>query len=111
MSSNAPMTLMLPKPHVVTHGPRLRREGGGVRTWGGWAVMIRVAAILLLAVAACAHDHALERRDVGAMENASPAISPWTGPEVNPIAIGQTDADAEAALSRVHEMAVQVRPG
>ena len=33
--------------------------------------MIRVAAVLLLGVAACAHDHALDRREVGAMKNAS----------------------------------------
>ena len=55
------------------------------------AAMIRVAAMLFLAatlflgVAACAHDHALDRRAVRAMENASPAISPWIGPEDDPI--------------------------
>jgi len=45
-----------------------------------------VAAVLLLFLAACAHDRALDRREVGAMENASPAISPWAGPVGNPIA-------------------------
>jgi len=52
------------------------------------AAMIRVSAILFLGVAACAHDHVLDRREIGAMENASPAISPWTGPEVDPILVG-----------------------
>ena len=44
-----------------------------------------VAAVLLLCVAACAHDRAFDRREVGAMENASPAISPWAGPVADPI--------------------------
>jgi hypothetical protein len=70
--------------------------------------MIRVAAVLFLGIAACAHDHALDRREVGAMKNASPAISPWTGPEADPIAAGQADADTQAVLNRVHGMAVQV---
>ena len=58
--------------------------------------MIRAAAILFLGLAACAHDHALDRREVGAMKNSSPAISPWTGPEDDPIAVGQTDAALDA---------------
>jgi len=71
--------------------------------------MIRVAAISFLGVVACAHDHALDRREVGAMKNASPAISPWTGAEADPVAAGQADAGAEAAVvNRVHGMAVQV---
>jgi len=70
--------------------------------------MIRVAAVLLLGVAACAHDHALDRREVGAMKNASPAISPWIGPEVDPVA---DDAGPEALVNRVHGMAVQVFAG
>jgi hypothetical protein len=70
--------------------------------------MIRVSAILFLGVAACAHDHVLDRREVGAMENASPAISPWIGPEANPILVGQTDGGPEAVVNRVHGMAVQV---
>jgi hypothetical protein len=48
--------------------------------------MNRIAAILItlsLAFAACAHDHALGRRDVAAMQNDSPAISPWLGPVPN----------------------------
>lgn len=60
---------------------------------------IRVAAILFLGLAACAHDHVLNRREVGAMKNASPAISPWTGPEADPIAVGQVHTGVEAAVS------------
>jgi hypothetical protein len=48
--------------------------------------MTRLAAILLAlspGVAACAHDHALDRGDVGAMQHDSPAISPWPGPVSN----------------------------
>jgi hypothetical protein len=48
--------------------------------------MGRVAAIFLLLAAGCAHDRALDRREVAAMENASPAISPWAGPPADPIA-------------------------
>ena len=77
----------------------LPRKGGAT---------IRVAAILFLGVAACAHDHVLDRREVGAMENSSPAISPWTGPEADPIAVGQVDAGTEAAVNPVQGMAVQV---
>jgi hypothetical protein len=43
----------------------------------------RVAALLLLVsmgLSACAHDHALDRQDIAAMQNDSPAISPWLGP-------------------------------
>jgi choline dehydrogenase-like flavoprotein len=42
-----------------------------------------MVVILTLGFAACAHDHALERHEVGAMQNDSPAISPWTGPIPN----------------------------
>jgi hypothetical protein len=42
------------------------------------------AALLLLGAAACAHDRALDRRQVSAMQNASPAISPWA-PVADPI--------------------------
>ncbi len=48
--------------------------------------MKRFAAILLassLGFAACAHDHALSRADVAAMQTDSPAISPWSGPVPN----------------------------
>ena len=45
-----------------------------------------VAAVLLLCVAACAHDRAFDRREVGAMKDASPVISPWAGPVADPIA-------------------------
>jgi len=48
--------------------------------------MKRFAAILLalsLGFAACAHDHALSRDEVAAMQNDSPAISPWSGPVPN----------------------------
>jgi hypothetical protein len=38
----------------------------------------------LLGAAACAHDRALDRRQVSAMQNASPAISPWA-PVADPI--------------------------
>lgn len=49
----------------------------------------RIAAVLLLGIAACAHDHAFDRREVGAMKNASPVISPWAGPVADPIAANQ----------------------
>lgn len=42
------------------------------------------------------------------MKNASPAISPWTGPAADPIAAWQADAGVEAVVNRVHGMAVQV---
>jgi hypothetical protein len=48
--------------------------------------MNRFATILLalsLGFAACAHDHALTRGDLAAMQNDSPAISPWSGPVPN----------------------------
>ena len=48
----------------------------------------RFGAILLassLGFAACAHDHALSRGDVAAMQNDSPAISPWSGPVPNEV--------------------------
>ena len=50
------------------------------------ALMSRLAAISFFFAAACAHDHALDRREVGAMKNASPVISPWAGPVADPIA-------------------------
>ena len=43
-------------------------------------------ATMLFLGAACAHEHAIDRDEVGAMENASPAVSPWTGPMDDPIA-------------------------
>src|SRR5947209_5536420 len=70
--------------------------------------MSRLAVVLLLGAAACAHDHAFDRREVGAMKNASPAISPWNGPEVDPVVLAQRDGGAEAVINRVHGMAVQV---
>jgi hypothetical protein len=52
---------------------------------GSRTTMVRsVAAILLLGAAACAHDHALDRRQVRAMENTTPVISPWPGPVEDP---------------------------
>jgi hypothetical protein len=48
--------------------------------------MNRFAAVLIvlsLGFVACAHDHALGRNDVAAMENDSPAISPWLGSAPN----------------------------
>jgi hypothetical protein len=48
--------------------------------------MNRFATILLalsLGFAACAHDHELTRGDLAAMQNDSPAISPWSGPVPN----------------------------
>ena len=45
----------------------------------GW-----VALVLLSVAAACAHDHALDRREVRAMENSTPVISPWPGPVQDP---------------------------
>jgi len=47
---------------------------------------IRIAAVVLLSIAACAHDRAFDRREVGAMKNASPVISPWAGAVADPIA-------------------------
>jgi len=56
--------------------------------------MRRFAAISLLCAAACAHDHAFDRREVGAMKNASPAVSPWPGPVSDPIAAGERHPSA-----------------
>jgi hypothetical protein len=45
--------------------------------------MKRFTVLVLLSFlgfAACAHDHALDRRDVVAMENDSAAISVWSTP-------------------------------
>jgi hypothetical protein len=53
-------------------------KGSGKRIAGG------LAAVLLSFAAACAHDHALDRREVRAMENSSPVISPWPGPVEDP---------------------------
>jgi hypothetical protein len=69
--------------------------------------MIRVAPILLLG-AACAHGGALDRRADSEMKNDSPAISPWTGPEDNPIADVGGDVAVTAVVNRVHGMAVEV---
>lgn len=46
----------------------------------------RIAAVLCLGIAACAHSPAFDRDKVGEMKNASPAISPWPGPPINPVA-------------------------
>ena len=67
--------------------------------------MSRLAAILFLGVAACAHDHALNRGEVGAMKNDSPVTSPWYGPDADPVA---GDALMAPIVDRVREMAVQV---
>jgi hypothetical protein len=53
-------------------------------------MMKRAAAVLLIAVAACAHDHALDRGQIRAVENSSPAISPWPGPVENPVSATDT---------------------
>jgi hypothetical protein len=50
----------------------------------GKTMAVRFAVILLLSAAACAHDHALDRREVRAMENTTPVISPWPGPVEDP---------------------------
>jgi hypothetical protein len=70
--------------------------------------MTRLAAISLLCAAACAHDHALNRGEVGAMKNASPAISPWAGPVADPVGGASADAPVVALVERVHGMVVQV---
>jgi hypothetical protein len=70
--------------------------------------MTRLAAILFLCAAACAHDHALDRGEVGAMKNASPAISPWSGPVADPVGDASADAPVVALVDRVHGMVVQV---
>ena len=64
-----------------------------------------LAAILFLGIAACAHDHALNRGEVGAMKNDSPVTSPWYGPDADPVA---GDALMAPIVDRVREMAVQV---
>src|SRR5207248_10161810 len=87
---------------------RERNDGSCLAAEEGWAAMIRAASVLFLVVAACAHDHALDRREIGAMKNASPAVSPWPGPEADPIADEQADTGTEAVINRVHGMAVQV---
>jgi len=61
----------------------------------------RILLVLSLAFAACAHDHALTRDDLAAMQNDSPAISPWSGPvsnetsEVAPSEASGTELDHE----------------
>ena len=70
--------------------------------------MTRLAAISFLFAAACAHDHALNRREVGAMKNASPAISPWSGPVADPVDNESVDAPVVAVVDRVHGMVVQI---
>jgi hypothetical protein len=70
--------------------------------------MSRIAALLLLGAAACAHDHAIDRGEVGEMKNASPAIAPWPGPIADPVASGSAGVPAMAVIDRVHGMAVQV---
>jgi hypothetical protein len=83
--------------------------------------MSRLATLSLalsLGLAACAHDHALDRGDIGGMKNESPAISPWSGPvPSDPIAPGITHAalipdfqqpSLGEIADRMHTMAVQV---
>ena len=70
--------------------------------------MTRFAAISFLFAAACAHDHAFDRGEVGAMKNASPAISPWSGPVADPVGDASADAPVVALVDRVHGMVVQV---
>jgi hypothetical protein len=72
------------------------------------AAMTRFAAISFVFAAACAHDHALDRTQVGAMKNASPAISPWAGPAADPVGEESADAPVVAVVDRVHGMVVQV---
>jgi len=72
------------------------------------AAMTRFAAISFMFAAACAHDHALDRSQVGAMKNASPAISPWAGPAADPVGEESADAPVVAVVDRVHGMVVQV---
>ena len=72
------------------------------------AAMTRFAAISFMFAAACAHDHALDRGQVGAMKNASPAISPWAGPAADPVGEESADAPVVAVVDRVHGMVVQV---
>jgi hypothetical protein len=72
------------------------------------AAMSRVAAIPFLLAVACAHDHAFDRGEVGAMKNSSPAISPWSGPVADPVAGESPDAPVVALVDQVHGMVVQV---
>jgi hypothetical protein len=64
----------------------------------GIAMKIFVPILLALSVgfAACAHDHALSRGDLAAMQIDSPAISPWSGPVPNEI-IEEAPPPARAA--------------
>jgi hypothetical protein len=61
----------------------------------------RILLALSLTFVACAHDHALTRGDVAAMQNDSPAISPWSGPvpnetiEQGPSGVSGTELDDE----------------
>jgi hypothetical protein len=55
----------------------------------------RILLALSLTLAACAHDHALTRADVAAMQNDSPAISPWSGPVPN-----EASEEARSNVSR-----------
>jgi hypothetical protein len=50
----------------------------------GQAMVRSVAAVFLLFAAACAHDHALDRREVRSMESVTPVISVWPGPVEDP---------------------------
>ena len=66
--------------------PEASRGQPGAERREGRATMRRLAAVVLvssLAFAACAHDHALDRRDVVQMQNDSPAISVWSAPISN----------------------------
>src|SRR5260370_34919486 len=79
-----------------------------------------VSLVLSLGLAACVHDHAFDRGDVGGMKNDSPAISPWSGPvPSDPIAPGVADAALipdfqqpalEEIADRMHTIAVPAVP-
>ena len=70
--------------------------------------MSRVAAISLLSAAACAHDHAFDRRDVGEMKNSTAAVSAWPGPVADPIADASTHGTVSAVVDHVHETTVEI---
>jgi hypothetical protein len=70
--------------------------------------MSRVAAISLLCAAACAHDHALDGRELGEMKNSTAAVSVWPGPVADPIADESADGTISAVVDRVHETTVEV---
>ncbi len=58
--------------------------------------MSHIATIMLvlsLGVAACAHDPGYGRRDVAAMQNDGPVLSPWYGPVPNDAIYGGGPGD------------------